>query len=164
MEDSRILITRRSKEPTLLNACRQVRCEARPLWYFLNRFDVKVIACDFKRALAFQRSTLQTARLCNHGQGNWKAEITLDFTLTGVKRWDRLVEWCRELHGDGELLPVAQCYGKSRIHRFVAAAHAIAVASRGNSWEGCLEALNALRPVLWNKPCCSNSALFWSGE
>ncbi|KAF2170181.1 hypothetical protein M409DRAFT_19784 [Zasmidium cellare ATCC 36951] len=144
IQPTTITVTHSLKDPKLLRTCRQIRFEARKIFYLRNSFRVVVHNCDARLLAAFERHIAQFEQWEG---GKIKVETLLYIAISGRKVWGNLVQWCFEVHqrGGGFLGPKPS---DNRLRSVIAAAHAVTNASGGVSWEKCLEALEAMRAAL----------------
>jgi hypothetical protein len=129
------------RQPALLCVNRQIRSEARRMWYDKNEFLVTIRRCD-ARLLCKVNRLLPEAKLI----GSRPPECDrITFEWDGVCDWANLMWWCREVQrGNLRRLPD----DKMRLGEYlcvVESALAVAHLHVDGSWSKCKEILTTLR-------------------
>ncbi|KAI5358248.1 hypothetical protein Slin15195_G065750 [Septoria linicola] len=128
-----IHVNARMQEPGALRACRQMRNEARTMWYISNHFTIDVFDCEITRLLSF---TKRTAAM----RGNAVCNLTVNVIEGGD--WDGLRGWCYAFHEDQGCNAIEK--SDDKLDDFTAAVVAVTAIAQehcGLPWFTCEEAL-----------------------
>lgn len=128
------------REPGLLSVNRQIRNEAREIWYRCNKFYAKIIACDDELMYRF----------LVHCRGYLGVIPRLELTTDDGKNWANLTVWCKHIwYGISPGIDQDVHYEHS-CDTVTAAAHDIAIQHRveKRSWRSCVQALDNLKMVV----------------
>ncbi|KAF7192845.1 hypothetical protein HII31_05828 [Pseudocercospora fuligena] len=88
IEEDSIQVSSTLKEPALLSVCRQIRSEARGIWFSENQFTFRVVDCDISLLLK---------------SFAWVQDVpgkTPLFKLRGRPNWANLMAWCKAVFED----------------------------------------------------------------
>ncbi|CAK3747787.1 Hypothetical predicted protein [Lecanosticta acicola] len=150
VEKDSIVITSTLKEPALLSVCRQIRSEARKMWYLENQFVADVRDCNADLVNAFERWTRRfewEVEAEYYGAKNWgagKVSIAIE-AVDSKPDWAGLMEWCERIQRDEGVQPINPGQPPSQYSSIVATAHAIVKAHRNGDWDDCWWPLEELR-------------------
>lgn len=131
-----------TKPPGLLSTCRQIRDEARKIWYFQNKFHLTVIACDCR----LERDFADAREAVESEVGSEGREVYVSVKLCrGDRDWSNLLEWCRLIFA-GDCLYALDVPDARDSNYFcvVATAQDVTKTCVGN-WEDCRKTLESLR-------------------
>lgn len=117
-----------------METCRQIREEARDIWYDTNLFHVIIRDCDDSLVSAFVKHTHEI---------DVYAEIFPE--LAGKKDWSNLMKWCRNVFED-DSIALYKRGGRGQRSTVVAAAHDIV--HQHADWDECEHALETLGTVV----------------
>lgn len=127
------------KEPALLSANRQVREEARGVWYSENSFYTEIVNCDDRHLSAFVKHCYSIGM---------RPDIKLKANL-GERSWTNLAKWCENIWNKNSLGYGAVGLDWLSVTRVAAAAHQIVFQhlEHDRSWGECEAALEVLKKV-----------------
>lgn len=145
-----VKVTKRFKEPSILQSHPQIRHEARKLYYRNNTFRAPIQNCDATLLVAFNKLIRQFA--------DETGSVRLRMKLTGRKDWAGIVKWCEQIHKYR-----LHCWywtnpDKTRMEAVIEAAHKVVRVNGRSSWAKCRAGLQALGEVVarydpaWMKP------------
>ncbi|KAK5121071.1 hypothetical protein LTR85_005555 [Meristemomyces frigidus] len=131
VQASPIVVTKDLKQPHLLSTCRQVRTEAKKIWYNLNKFNVPAWDCDASLLKHFHHFIVTA--------GGYQG-VEVSVRVHGNKSWSNLVGWCQAVFDDDALAFTFTKEGHMPANEAVIqAAHKIAMTAR--TWAVCEEGL-----------------------
>jgi len=129
------------RPPPLLSACRQIRSEARSIWYLTNIFEMEVHDIDATLINAWARHTKAIGLYFEHlSQVRWRVYDSYD--------WGNLMAWMKAIWAREP----TYCQGRASVFcRTTAALFGATRITEDNidlSWKECAEALDDFRVVL----------------
>lgn len=138
LEESPIVVKPDLKQPSLLQTCRQIRHEAKPVWYAENDFHIFVEECDDSLVHAWSEHVK-----------NVGVQPKVSMMLMGYVNWNHLKAWCRRIWAGTSLaLPKERSSLNECGDDMVAAAHHIAMIHRGSPWYLCGQALRKVEHMV----------------
>ena len=133
----RLDVTPALQQPALLWTCRQIRQEARAVWYASSTFHFTIQDCDDSLLCAFTK----------HVQDLEIEHPHTRVRLQGDQNWSNLVEWCHNVWHTRSI-GVNKKDGQGAFSAIVAAAHEIAYRHDHASWAMCKAAWDNLEFVV----------------
>lgn len=128
------------KQPALLSVNRQVRSEAKRIWYRSNTFAFHIEGYDDTLVRQFYANCLANG-------GNTKIKLR----LRGVGNWTNLLNWCKHIwHGQSISATKAEPGEHGRTFCIMLAAHEVVEQhlQNGRSWGECAVALESMRKLV----------------
>ena len=140
-----IWVTRDTKPPGLLSACRRIREETRPIWFGDNTFKFDIQNCDASVMRLFQKQVMVSLRIPSLRLAFRQKVRFYVSNDTGSINWDNLEKWCMDTH-QGELDGIAiREDGFEDVDAVVQAALNMARNGRNVAWEDFKIQLKPLR-------------------
>lgn len=130
-----ILITPDLKQPALLATCRQVRAEARLMWFWRNTFVYIAQDCNIRPLFAFH--ALYGSPL--------PIQVNVAVYAQGQHNWKALKEWCKLVFKHKR--HCFRCSGRTQGFQVLRAATVMAKRSRALTWGDFEQDLELWRPV-----------------
>ena len=137
VEDDETAVTAALQPPPLLSTCRQIRSEARDIWYFGNDFAFLITDCNIILHGRFVKNLIDATGISHDSQ--WTFAIEVD----GID-WNNLVKWCYAIHS-GELKPLRFVHGTGPEMAVIQAATRVAQISRRLSWAKVTDQLKGIK-------------------
>lgn len=143
-EDEPIEVTEDTREPGLLSTCRQIRAEARSIWFLENRFEFHIRELDITLLSLFYRRQKKHLR-----KGSDSGKVRKVTTTHKHYNWANLMRWCKVAF-DGDVWCLRPVPGKDAHYAVVANATHMAqkqLKVAGATWETCYQTLQYFRAV-----------------
>ncbi|SMR41905.1 unnamed protein product [Zymoseptoria tritici ST99CH_1E4] len=139
LTDQTTQVTPALHEHALVSTCRQIRTEARRMWFIENRFLIVVTDCDAQLAERWFR-LLMTARLPS------AVDARMTMRWLGKPHWANLMRWCKTIY-DHRRPPLFDDLKMTKNTLVAVAVTAVRLvwSGRFQSWPVCQRALEALR-------------------
>jgi hypothetical protein len=144
----RIVISGSVPEVPLILTCKQIRSEARPIFYGINKFSV--------RGFNYSGSKWTwLSGIAGHLLDHYKIQLDIEEHPRPVPNWADLIEWCHQVHqGSCRLTPVPKKRTLGRLTRtqdmVVIGMFDTVKAMRSHEWEVVALLMNGQREILEN--------------
>ncbi|EME82939.1 uncharacterized protein MYCFIDRAFT_80518 [Pseudocercospora fijiensis CIRAD86] len=148
--DGKLFVTKDTREPGLLSACRQIRQEARSIWLLENEFRFWVQNLDFSIMAAFFTRDMQRLLLTHRARCGQQFRFSIG--MSALYDWQKLMVWCKAVF-EHRAPGVCISAGQTGFRLVVANALSMAAAHakiEGATWATCLNSLQFVRNMAEN--------------